>query len=108
MVPSFKMISRVGLMAMALSACASPSGNDMVVEVPVANGPPLTECTAAPAQSFIGKTADVANGTEIVRLTKSSKFRWIGPRTPVTMDYRYERVNISYDDNMVITQITCG
>ncbi len=34
--------------------------------------------------------------------------RWIPPRTAVTKDYRRDRLNVVYDDDMVITGVYCG
>jgi hypothetical protein len=33
--------------------------------------------------------------------------RWVPPRTAVTMDYRPDRLTVSYDDAMVITKVSC-
>ena len=34
--------------------------------------------------------------------------RWIPPRNAITMDYNFVRLNISYDDNMIIDRVSCG
>lgn len=36
------------------------------------------------------------------------KVRMVKEGSPVTMDYRAERVTISHDDNQIVTHISCG
>lgn len=70
--------------------------------------PEAQECDAAPAQGFVGKLSTPERNVEIQRLTGARNLRWIGPNMAVTMDYRTDRVNVHYDDNKFVTQITCG
>jgi hypothetical protein len=41
-------------------------------------------------------------------LTGAKVLRWVPPRTAVTMDFRADRLTVSYDDNMTIDRISCG
>lgn len=66
------------------------------------------KCSADGLDAWIGKQATVESGTDVVRKSGAGRIRWIPPRSAVTMDYREDRVNVSYDDNMVITSIKCG
>lgn len=87
--------------AAALSGCATTS--------PGPGGPgEEAVCNAEPAQRFVGEKADVAHGLTIQQVTGASLLRWAPPRSALTMDFRQERVTISYDDAMNITMITCG
>ncbi len=69
---------------------------------------PTSQCVAEPAMSFVGQKATSDAGAEIKRLTGSSVFQWVPEGSPVTMDYRVERVRVTYDANMIILRIRCG
>lgn len=66
------------------------------------------ECSAQAAQYAVGQKTSVELATELMKKTGSRTLRWVPPRTAVTMDFRSDRLNIAYDDSMVITQISCG
>ena len=68
----------------------------------------LGDCDAEPAQGMIGTMATGSAGAELLEITGASTLRWVPPRTAVTMDYRSDRLTVSYDDNMAIERITCG
>ncbi len=65
-------------------------------------------CDAAAAQGMIGERATSALGGELQALTGARTLRWVPPRTAVTMDYRMDRLTVSYDDDMRIGRIACG
>ncbi len=93
------------LALLTLAACAP-------VERPVGDvPPPLTgpaKCNAEPAQVLLGRKADRQLGEEIMRLTGATRFRWGPPGAMFTRDYRIERVNVMYDNDMIVTGINCG
>ena len=66
------------------------------------------ECDASNAQSFIGQKSDIRLGEEVLRSTGSKILRWIPPNSAVTMDYRTDRVSVSYDDEAIVTRVVCG
>lgn len=66
------------------------------------------ECSAEAAQYAIGQKTSTELATELMRKTGSKTLRWIPPRSAVTMDFRSDRLNIAYDDAMVISQVSCG
>lgn len=71
--------------------------------------PPLAEsCKADGAQAFVGRAATAELGAHLLRLTGARTLRWVPPRTAVTMDYRGDRLTVSYDDNRIIERISCG
>ncbi|HTM94875.1 MAG TPA: I78 family peptidase inhibitor [Croceibacterium sp.] len=85
-----------------LSACA--------VTPPPRDEPPprhAGECSADAAQHLVGSKATGETGAELMRLTHATTLRWVPPRTAVTMDFRADRLTVSYDDDMVITRISC-
>ena len=47
-------------------------------------------------------------GAAIMKDTGAQTLRWGPPDSVWTMDYRVERVNVRYDREMKITEITCG
>lgn len=91
--------------ALALSACATPGE---YVAPPLGSDADAVMCDAAPAQSHIGHKATADSGAELMRITRSKTLRWVPPRTAVTMDFRADRLTVSYDDTMIIERISCG
>jgi Peptidase inhibitor I78 family len=97
------------LIALGLLGCTGP-----VREAPYTTTPMPEkeaggfECSADAAQYAVGQKTSVELATELMKKTGSKTLRWIPPRSAVTMDFRNDRLNIAYDDFMVITQISCG
>lgn len=101
-----KQIAILGL-AVALTACTTPvepAPEEPVGRLPGEDSP----CNAAPAQRFVGQKASQAVGQQIIEATGSQIFQWVPPDTAVTMDYRPDRVRVSYDRAMTITVVRCG
>jgi len=92
------------LPAVALAACATTSAD----EPGAPDTGPGAVCDAAPAQSFVGQKATAEIGAEIMDATGAQRLRWGPPNTAFTMDFRQDRVNVMYDDAMIITDVTCG
>jgi len=92
------------LLAVPLAACATvpPAQEEPVRQQPAG------ECDAAGLQSHIGHTASAESGAKLLELSGATNLRWVPPRTAVTMDFRPDRLTVSYDDDMKITAITCG
>lgn len=95
--------------AMFLTGCTAPEREAPYTtdKIPVTEAGGF-ECDAAPAQYAIGKKTSTALAQELLAKTGASILRWIPPRTAVTMDYNPVRLNIGYDDAMVIDRISCG
>ncbi|MEM6908580.1 MAG: I78 family peptidase inhibitor [Pseudomonadota bacterium] len=87
----------------ALAACAGqnepPAGQPVVL---------ARVCDTADVQRFIGQKVTQAIGAEILAVTGARILRWGPPRSVWTMDYRPDRVNVSYGDDMIITKIGCS
>ena len=64
-------------------------------------------CRADPAQRLLGAKASADVGDQLLDLTGATTLRWVPPRTAVTMDFRADRLTVSYDDDMTITRISC-
>ncbi|NLR72577.1 hypothetical protein HGI47_17000 [Novosphingobium sp. ERN07] len=88
--------------SLALAGCAT--------QAPPADLPAMPEgtCNADPVQSHLGHQANGASGAELLRLTGAKTLRWVPPRSAVTMDYRADRLTVSYDDDYAIVRISCG
>jgi hypothetical protein len=89
-----------GLGAVALAGCAGGSGAQ---PAPRIDG----ECKAEPGQRFVGQKATEEAGWKLLAATGARVIRWVPPRTMVTMDFRADRLTVSYDDDMVIERVAC-
>ncbi|HSM53056.1 MAG TPA: I78 family peptidase inhibitor [Erythrobacter sp.] len=98
----------IALIAMPLAACAGYAEPDTAPPAPQASAPAERVCDAAAAQGHIGHDAPQAMGAAILKDSGAQTLRWGPPKAAWTMDYRRDRVNVRYDDQMKITAITCG
>lgn len=98
----------IALAAIGLAGCATSEGAS--APEPAAPPPPPAPlvCNAAPAQSHVGEVATQAMGEAILKDSGARTLRWGPPNAAWTMDYRQDRVNVRYDANMKIIDITCG
>jgi hypothetical protein len=87
------------LVLLTLAACAT-TGEPQVRE---GEG----TCDLVKGQRFEGQTATAELGHDLLLATGARTLRWVPPRTAVTMDYRPDRLTVSYDDAMVITKVSC-
>jgi Peptidase inhibitor I78 family len=97
------------LILFALAACTGP-----VREAPYTTEPvPVDQaggfsCAAESVQYAIGQKTSVELGSKLVKESGSQTLRWLPPRSAATMDYRQDRLNIAYDDDMIITRVNCS
>jgi len=101
---SMRLLGALVFASSALAACTSaPSRAGPAL-------PPLPEgtCNADSAQSWLGQRASAQLGARLLEATGAKVLRWVPPRTAVTMDFRADRLTVSYDDNMAIDRISCG
>ena len=70
--------------------------------------PMAMACNAEPAQYHVGLDATQAMGVAILNDSGARTLRWGPPNSAWTMDYRQGRVNVRYDEQMKIVEITCG
>ena len=89
--------------ALALAACTTVPAES---EAPARE--PADTCQAAPGQRFIGQRASAETGGAIMAATRSTRLRWVPPRTVVTMEYAFGRVTVAYDEDSRITTVSCG
>lgn len=97
-----------------LPACMASGQTDQVTlpgdttkEVPIEEAGGFF-CNASAVQYAIGQKATGELAKKLMTEAGGDILRWIPPRTAVTRDYRRERLNISYDDDYLITAISCG
>jgi hypothetical protein len=99
----------IGLFAMGLAGCASTSADTPPELVTGTPGTPGTSaCNAEPAQSFVGQSANQAVGAAILTASGARTLRWGPPNSAWTLDFREDRVNVQYDERLIIERITCG
>ena len=67
----------------------------------------MAECRQEAGEAFVGQKADAQAGAQLLAATGARQLRWVPPRTAVTMDYRPDRLTVTYDDDMIITQVSC-
>ncbi|KUO54550.1 MAG: hypothetical protein APF78_03475 [Sphingomonadales bacterium BRH_c3] len=91
--------------ALTVTACAAPQAAE---PAPPMHKPVEKICDASALQEHIGHKASERSGAILLELSGARTLRWVPPRTAVTMDYRPDRLTVSYDDNYVIERISCG
>ena len=91
----------------AVAGCTTPSDNAQPV-VGEAKDPVLAGCDATKLQYAVGQKSSAALGAKLMQESGAKTLRWMPPRTAATMDFRSDRLNIAYDDAMVITAVDCG
>ncbi len=69
---------------------------------------PQEQCDAATVQEYVGQRASQELGAILLQRTGAQILRWVPPNSAVSMDYRPDRLTVSYDDNMMIERISCG
>lgn len=93
---------------LALAACATTPAPEAPQEPerrPIDAG---AVCKREPVQYHIGHTVSQGMGAAMLAESGARHMRWIPPRTAVTKDHRRDRLNVVYDDDMVITGVYCG
>lgn len=96
------------LVAAPLSAVLLVSCTTAAAPVEQVGTLPDGECDAASAQQHLGKKATAALGEQLLRETGARTLRWVAPDMAVTMDFRPDRLTVSYDRAMLINGIACG
>jgi len=70
--------------------------------------PAAPVCEAQPGQAFVGGPATQESGAQIMAATGATLFQWVFEGSPVTQDYRQNRVRVVYDRAMKVVAVTCG
>lgn len=94
-------------LALGLAACATaPAEAEPDPERPVRM--PEQQCDDTLVQDRVGKRFEAEMVEEFKRLTGAVIVRIAPPNTAVTMDYRLDRLTVSFDEDMIIERISCG
>ena len=97
------------LACLAATACANPQQDAPAAAQPLPAEPAAgLACAAESVQYAIGQKSSTELGSKLVKESGSASLRWLPPRSAATMDYRADRLNVHYDDEMIITRINCG
>ena len=86
--------------ALLLAGCTAATPPPETASAPV--------CKADAAQGKVGQAATADLGAELLRLTGARVLRWVAPGMAVTMDFRPDRLTVTYDDKSIVTRISCG
>ena len=86
-----------------LAACTTAQGGDEGVPVKGEGA-----CRSEQLNQFVGQKADAALGARMLEVSGARVLRWVAPGMAVTMDFREDRLTVSYDAGYVITQASCG
>jgi len=65
-------------------------------------------CKHEGLESFNGQKATADLGATLLARSSARTLRWGPPRSAMTMDFRPDRLTVSYDDDMAITSARCG
>ncbi len=101
-------IATLPIAALALAACATTTPPPFDEDDNPNTREPAGECNADAVQDHVGHRASGEAGATLLQLSGARILRWVPPRTAVTMDFRPDRLTVSYDDDMIIERITCG
>lgn len=95
----------LGVALMATSGCM---GTVDEPPVPVHGSTPGHSCDASSTRSLVGRPASSDLGASALKLAGARAVRWIRPGDAVTMDYRYDRLNIELDETNRVRALRCG
>jgi hypothetical protein len=86
-----------------LAACAKPAA-----PAPAPDTVPNDKCHAERVQDLIGQPRSDALGETARQRAGAGVIRWIPMGVMVTMDYRFDRLDLRLGPDGKITAITCG
>ncbi|MBB6125065.1 I78 family peptidase inhibitor [Sphingobium subterraneum] len=92
---------------MLLATGCTPAAPPPSSPPPAANGP-SEECRGEALALFIGQTASSEVAARMMQASGARTLRWVAPGMAVTMDYRADRLTVSYDAAMKIDRASCG
>lgn len=93
--------------ALPLGACTMAGDHPASAgATPVAGGE--GPCHNEGLDRFTGRKATAEIGAELLKASGATSLRWGPPHSAMTMDYRADRLTVSYDEAMLITSARCG
>jgi hypothetical protein len=70
--------------------------------------PPQAQCDNSKLDGFLGQKVSADLGARMLAASGAKTLRWGPPRSAMTMDFRQDRLTVSYDDAMTVTSARCG
>ena len=92
------------VLAFAIAGCATASSGTADAGGTAAPA----ECDETMTAEYIGQRATPEIGARLLQITGARTLRWAPPNSALTMDFRPDRLTVSYDQNYVIDRIACG
>lgn len=97
------MRSVVGIIALNISLAGCAAGGPESTPAPS-----QAQCDDSKLGSFVGQTVGAQLGARMLSASGAKLLRWGPPRSAMTMDFRPDRLTVSYDDGMIVTSARCG
>ncbi len=66
------------------------------------------ECRNDGLAAFAGRTVSAELGAELLKVSGARSLRWGPPDSAMTMDFRADRLTVSYDRDNKVTSASCG
>jgi len=66
------------------------------------------KCDGSDLDAYVGRTVTADLGAELLAKSGARTLRWGPPGAAMTMDFRPDRLTVSYDDRMAIKRLGCG
>ena len=95
-------------LAIGLCACAPVTPQDEPLRDIEAGASADARCELNNAERFVGREATQQLAQEVLDASGARTFQWVGPDVMVTMDFRQDRVRVSYDEDLMVTSVRCG
>lgn len=90
------------LLLLILAGCTTAHAGDP------GNRAEVSSCRSEQLNQFVGQNADASLGAKMLETSGARVLRWVAPGMAVTMDFRADRLTVTYDANYMITQASCG
>ncbi|BAK66182.1 hypothetical protein SLG_15070 [Sphingobium sp. SYK-6] len=89
--------------AIMLPGCAATTAEGPTTP-PQATG----ECANEGLGTYVGRKVSAELGAELLARSGARTLRWGPPGSAMTMDFRQDRLTVSYDEAMIVTSARCG
>lgn len=93
------------MMRFAILGCALLAG---CATVPADAGSGGGECRNDGLAAFVGRIVSAELGAELLKISGARTLRWGPPDTAMTMDFRADRLTVSYDRDNKVISASCG
>ncbi len=86
-----------------LCACQSTTAQE-----PATPSQNAGKCSPDGLDAYVGRKATSELGAELLAKSGARTLRWGPPNAAMTMDYREDRLTVSYDEQMLVIRASCG